>query len=126
MHGDQCLPETHDNYYVSTSPKEIIFPKYSANHISNYFSSEDDDIVKVVANDPQQNEDGYFNATTIAAIYDDDDDMDAHKCVVTFDGYSQNLTTIITSGSCIAGTDFRILTLSFLVYFLFDYLKILV
>ncbi|XP_023171840.1 uncharacterized protein LOC111600110 [Drosophila hydei] len=89
-------------------------------------TSEDDDIVKVVANDPQQNEDGYFNATTIAAIYDDDDDMDAHKCVVTFDGYSQNLTTIITSGSCIAGTDFRILTLSFLVYFLFDYLKILV
>ncbi|XP_064543097.1 uncharacterized protein LOC135431751 [Drosophila montana] len=89
-------------------------------------TSEDDDIVKVVANEPQENEDGYFNATTFAAIQDDDEDTDSHKCVVTFEGYSQNLTTILTSGSWKSCTDFRILLLSSLVYYLFPRLNILV
>ncbi|KAL7737439.1 hypothetical protein ACLKA6_007582 [Drosophila palustris] len=64
-----------------------VFPKPTLTIVS-----EDDDIVKVVANDPLENEDGYFNASTLAVVQDNDDDIDSYKCVVTFDGYSQNLT----------------------------------
>ncbi|EDW01897.1 GH21689 [Drosophila grimshawi] len=72
-----------------------VFPKPTLSIVSD----DDDDIVKVVANDPIEDENGYFNATIFAVVQDNDDDVDYHKCLVTFEGYSQNLTTVITSGS---------------------------
>ncbi|KAH8398589.1 hypothetical protein KR222_008575, partial [Zaprionus bogoriensis] len=88
--------------------------------ISNVFpkptltiTSEDSEIVKVLANNPHQNEDGYFNATTSAAVQDNEEDNDSYKCVVNFDGYPENFTTLITSGSC---NRFLKLRLSFLFF----------
>ncbi|KAH8402180.1 hypothetical protein KR009_010394 [Drosophila setifemur] len=60
--------------------------------------SDDEDIIM---KEPrvQEDEDGYFNATTVVAVYDTDDDPDAYQCIVSFEGYSKNLTTVATSGS---------------------------
>ncbi|KAH8261652.1 hypothetical protein KR044_012984, partial [Drosophila immigrans] len=84
-----------------------VFPKPTLTIISD-----DDDIIKVVNNGPYEHEDGYFNATTLAVVQDNDDDADAYKCVVTFEGYSQNFTTSITSGSWRGYVDYRIVLLN--------------
>ncbi|KAH8390388.1 hypothetical protein KR200_006542, partial [Drosophila serrata] len=58
--------------------------------------SSDEDVVK---REPrvQEDEDGYFNATVVVAVYDTDDDPEAYQCIVSFDGYAKNLTTVGTS-----------------------------
>jgi len=68
--------------------------------------------VKVETPAPYQNDDGYFNASTKAVVQDNDEDIDSYKCVVTFEGYSQNLTTEITSASGRGYVDFRIVLLN--------------
>ncbi|XP_017045391.1 uncharacterized protein LOC108090958 [Drosophila ficusphila] len=60
--------------------------------------SNDQDVVKREPN-VKENEDGYFNGTAVVAVYDIDDDPDAYQCIVSFDGYANNLTTVATSAS---------------------------
>lgn len=88
--------------------------------------SEDDEIVKVETPDPYENEDGYFNASTRAVVQDNDDDIDSYICVVTFDGYSQNLTTEITSASCRGYFDYRLVLLNTFVLYLLANLNIFI
>lgn len=84
------------------------------------FRSEDSEILKVSAQDPHQNDEGYFNTTTIAAVDDNDEDSDSYGCIVNFDGYSKNLTTTITSGTCKIDFYFRLLYICMFLRILFS------
>ncbi|XP_030387178.1 uncharacterized protein LOC115633830 [Scaptodrosophila lebanonensis] len=107
LHHNKIHNETQLECMVSN-----VFPKPTL----TITSDDEDDEVKVVTNDPQENEDGYYNATTVAAVYDDDEDADIYKCVVTFDGYAQNLTTTTTSGSLRMIIDVRLIWIYCIVY----------
>ncbi|XP_062134537.1 uncharacterized protein LOC133844521 [Drosophila sulfurigaster albostrigata] len=96
-----------------------VFPKPTLTIISD-----DDDIIKVVNHGPYEQGDGYYNATTLAVVQDNDDDADAYKCVVNFEGYSQNFTTVITSGSGPRYVDYRIVLLNIFVLSLLANLNI--
>ncbi|SPP73164.1 uncharacterized protein LOC117578423 [Drosophila guanche] len=98
-----------------------VFPKPTLTIIS-----EDDDVVKKEPRAPEENEDGYFNATTVVAVYDSDDDVDSYQCVVSFEGYSKNLTAFATSGGSAGGhIDFR-MWLFCVMYFFLSKLKVLI
>nr|XP_016930557.1 uncharacterized protein LOC108010225 [Drosophila suzukii] len=97
-----------------------VYPKPTITIISN-----DQDVVKREPN-LYEDEDGYFDGSAIVATYDSDDDPDAYQCVVSFDGYDKNLTTVATSASAgISHVDFNLWLFCFLYYFL-SKLKVLI
>ncbi|ALC42615.1 CG5597 [Drosophila busckii] len=123
------------NYTLSLKRYQIQNETQLECKVSNVFpkpkltiESEGIDITKVLTNPPKEDEDGYFNATTFAAVYDNDDDTDYHKCIMTFDGYPQNFTVVVASGSsaCERCIDFRLLLISCLLYFWLERLHVFI
>ncbi|XP_016953593.1 uncharacterized protein LOC108026895 [Drosophila biarmipes] len=97
-----------------------VYPKPTITIISN-----DQDVVKREPN-LYEDEEGYFDGSAIVAMYDTDDDPGAYQCVISFDGYGNNLTTVATSASAgISHVDFNLWLFCFLYYFLCK-LKVLV
>ncbi|XP_016974053.1 uncharacterized protein LOC108040899 [Drosophila rhopaloa] len=91
-----------------------VYPRPSITIVSN-----DQDVVKREPANVEENEEGYFNGTAVVAVYDTDDDPDAYQCFVSFEGYSENLTTIATSASAgVSHVDFNLWLFCFLYYLL--------
>ncbi|XP_017018602.1 hemolin [Drosophila kikkawai] len=84
----------HNRIHNETQLECIVTNVYPRPTIT--IQSNDEDVVK---REPrvQEDEDGYFNATVVVAVYDTDDDPDAYQCIVSFEGYAQNLTVAGTS-----------------------------
>ncbi|KAH8348232.1 hypothetical protein KR084_005670, partial [Drosophila pseudotakahashii] len=97
-----------------------VYPKPTITIIAN-----DQDVVKR-EHMVDEDEEGYFDGSAIVAAYDTDDDPDAYQCVVSFQGYDQNLTTEATSASAgVSHVDFNLWLFCFLYYFL-SKLKVLI
>ncbi|XP_043641659.1 uncharacterized protein LOC122612249 [Drosophila teissieri] len=97
-----------------------VYPRPTITIISN-----DMDVVK---REPMvyEDEEGYFDGSAVVAAYDTDDDPDAYQCVVSFEGYGKNLTTVATSASAGVGhLDFSLWLFCFL-YYLLSKLKVLI
>ncbi|XP_017125419.1 uncharacterized protein LOC108144805 [Drosophila elegans] len=91
-----------------------VYPRPSISIVSN-----DQDVVKREPTSLEEDEEGYYNGTAVVAVFDTDDDPDAYQCIVSFDGYSENLTTVATSATAgVSHVDFNLWLFCFLYYLL--------